>query len=146
MRKTRAPKGTLTNEEKGMSKLDNLTIGEAKELAAMFGSSSQRRPMYDDMVDDYVIVRSRNEGINAGYVVRADETGIILRSARRIWYHRPKSPSLSWYEGVAVSGVSNDSKLSCPVPQKAIVENYSVTVCTHEAQVSIVEAAAHEQN
>lgn len=124
--------------------IDDLTIKQARELASIF-SPAQNRSMYEDLIDQYVIVRSRNEGINAGYVERCDETGIVLREARRIWYHRPKDKSLSWYEGVARSGVSDSSKLSGPTT-KVIVEDYSITVCSAEAEISITGAPIHEQS
>lgn len=101
---------------------------------------NSRNFIADSMVGKYVIVRSMNEGVNAGFVERADETGVILLEARRLWYHKPADPALSWYEGVAVSGVSKDSKLSCPVERKAIIEDYSMTECTDVAKKSISEA------
>lgn len=92
-----------------------------------------------------VIVRSHNEGINAGVVVIADSTGIELSNCRRIWYHKPKDTSVSWYEGVATTGLSNDSKVSCTVSTKLIVEDYSITVCTDEAYNSIMEIKPNAQ-
>jgi len=92
------------------------------------------------MIGKNVIVRSRNEGINCGTVVLADETGVELKDARRVWYHKPKDPNLAWYEGVAVSGVSSDSKVSGTVPTKVIIENYSMTVCANAAHKIIMES------
>ena len=94
----------------------------------------------------YVIVRSRNEGINAGYVKDADETGIILKKARRIWYHKPADTSESWYEGVANHGLSPDSKVSGVVKSKAIIEDYSITQCSKKARQSIEAAVSHAQS
>ena len=124
--------------------LDDLTIGEAKQLANMFNKSESSN-ILSDVIGKYVIVRSRNEGINAGVVKAADETGIILTEARRIWYHKPKNKKLSWYEGVAKTGLSSDSKVSGSVDEKAIIESYSITFCTKEAEASIREISAHEQ-
>jgi len=124
--------------------IDDLTIGEAKQLANMF-SKSESSNLLSNVVGKYVIVRSRNEGINAGVVKAADETGVILTEARRIWYHKPKDKKLSWYEGVAKTGLSSDSKVSGSVDEKVIIESYSITFCTKEAETSIREIAAHEQ-
>ena len=79
------------------------------------------------MICKPVIVRSRNEGVNAGIVELADETGVVLKNARRLYYHKPKDKSLSWYEGVAMSGISDDQKVSGAVDRKVIIENYSMT-------------------
>ena len=124
--------------------INDLTIGEAKQLACMFSGSASSN-LFSDVIGKYVIVRSQNEGINAGVVIQADETGVILAEARRIWYHKPKDKKLSWYEGVAKTGLSPDSKVSCSVNKKVIIEKYSITYCTKEAETSIRGITAHEQ-
>ena len=91
------------------------------------------------MIGKKVIVRSRNEGINAGIVVLADETGVELKSCRRLWYHKPKNKNLAWYEGVAESGISDDSKVSGTVDSKIIIEEYSMTKCNDEAFKTIMD-------
>ena len=98
------------------------------------------------MIGKFVIVRSRNEGINAGTVVLADETGVELSGARRIWYHRPKDKSVSWYEGVAQTGLDSSSKVSCTVDRKLIIEDYSMTECTKSAEKSIMELTPNAQS
>ena len=95
-------------------------------------------------VGKYVIVRSRNEGINAGKVLELDDTGVILEDARRLYYHKPANKELSWYEGVALEGLSKDSKVGAEVT-KLIVEDYSITVCTKDAEKSIRGAKTNAQ-
>ena len=99
------------------------------------------------LIGKNVIVRTRNAGINAGTVVLADETGIELKNSRRIWYHRPKDKSLSWYEGVVVSGIDESSKVSGTVPRKVIIEDYeAVEFKNDEAFNSVMELTPNEQN
>lgn len=93
-----------------------------------------------------VICRTRNEGVNAGIVVLADETGVVLKDCRRIWYHKPKDKSVSWYEGIAETGISDDSKVSCTVSQKVIIEDYSLTICKDDAFKTIMELRPNAQN
>ena len=119
-----------------MNKLDKLlavadliTDGSTGSKSLSTGSTG----IFDDIIGKYVIVRSRNEGVNCGTVVAADSTGIILEDARRLWYHKPKDASQSWYEGVALSGLSDDSQISPTVDRKLIVEDYSVTLCRKDA-------------
>lgn len=102
--------------------------------------------LFSRFIGKPAIIRSRNEGINAGIVVYADETGVELNNSRRIWYHKPKDKSVSWYEGVAQTGISEDSKVSCTVSTKVIVEDYSITICTNEAMESIMELKPNAQN
>jgi hypothetical protein len=128
-------------------RIDNLTIAEAREIAAMFShvTAPKTARITDNLIGKYAIVRSRNEGVNAGYVEAADSTGIVLRNARRLWYHKPAVESESWYEGVANHGLSSDSKISAPVTLKVIVEDYSITLCTEMSQKSIEGAPSHAQ-
>jgi len=128
--------------------IDQMTIGELKQINQMFNAkqSTNDKPIGRDIIGKYAIVRSRNEGVNAGSIKEMDETGIVLADARRIWYHKPADTSMSWYEGVAISGLSDDSKISCTVPVKVIVEDYSVTVCTDAAENSIRKHKTHEQS
>lgn len=118
-----------------------LNVGEVAPTQDDGGGMISRHAM-----GKYVIVRSRSEGINAGEVVEADETGVVLSNARRLWHHKPKVSLESWYEGVANHGLSDDSRLSGVVGMKVIVEDYSLTICTSEARQSIEAAVAHAQN
>ena len=124
--------------------INDLTIGQAKELASMIGGSSQSN-ITDEFIGKYVICRSRNEGVNAGVVVRADSTGVILEDARRIYYHKPVNKNVSWYEGVAKTGLSSDSKVG-PAVKKILIEDYSLTLCTADAEKSIREIKDNEQS
>lgn len=126
--------------------LDELTYGQIKEIANLVGGAkpSASAGLGKQFIGKYVIVRSRNEGINAGKVLELDETGIILEDARRLYYHKPANKELSWYEGVALEGLSKDSKVGAEVT-KLIVEDYSITVCTKEAEKSIRGAKTNAQ-
>ena len=132
--------------------INSLTLGQIKEIAAITGSigiNQLKQPessaIHSRYIGKYVIVRSRNEGINAGEVVMADETGIVLKDARRVWYHRPADET-AWYEGVANSGLRNDSKISAAVAEKAIIEDYSVILCRSSAEESIRGFKAYAQS
>ena len=102
--------------------------------------------LFDDLKGKYVICRTKNEGINCGVVEMADETGCIIKDARRIWYHRPEDRNLSWYEGVAISGLSEDSSISNTIEKKIIVEDYSLTFCSPEAEKNLREKKTHAQS
>lgn len=128
-------------EEKDIITFGNENYIREGAIQAPIESSS----LLESVVGKFVIVRTRNEGINAGIVVAADETGIILSGCRRLHYHKPLDKKLSWYEGVATSGISSDSRLSGVVPKKVIVEDYSITECSETARESIMGAATNEQ-
>lgn len=113
--------------------LPEFVIGDHASIAAAY-------------IGRFVLVRSRNEGVNAGTVIACDKTGVQLgEDCRRLWRHRPADESTSWYEGVSIHGLSADSKISAPVHGKIIVEDYSMTLCTAKAKKSIMEAPTHAQ-
>ena len=124
--------------------INEMTIGEAKEIARMFGDAEKRTTLTDAAIGKYVIVRSRNEGLNSGVLVAADETGCVIESARRLWYSKPKDSSLAWYEGVAETGLHKDSRISGEVDRKYIVESYSITICSEVGEKSLRAAIGHE--
>jgi len=126
--------------------INDLTIGQLKDLQNLIGGQQTQSSLFKNMIGKYVIVRSRNEGINAGYLEEADDTGCILKECRRVWYHRPAVKTESWYEGVCNHGLSDDSKVSGVVVRKVIVEDYSITECTDKAAKLIQGAKAHAQN
>jgi hypothetical protein len=125
--------------------INEIKLGDILKISSMFNNNQKQNNLLDRYVGKYVICRTRNEGINAGEVVALDDTGVILKDARRLYYHKPLDKSVSWYEGVAVTGISKDSKIGAAV-EKAIIEDYSLTVCSELAKLSIVSAKTNEQN
>ena len=126
--------------------INNLTIGQLKDLQNLIGGNlGKSENIYSRYIGKYVVCRSRNEGINAGKVIALDETGVILEDARRLYYHKPVNKNVSWYEGVAKTGLDKSSKVGTSI-EKIIAEDYSLTVCTDEAEKSIREAKDNEQN
>ena len=123
--------------------LEMLLNSDSKSEPEVLKFSKDKKKLTDRLIGEYVICRSRNEGINAGYLVDADETGCALSEARRLWSHEPQK-NASWYEGVALYGLSDNSKISAKTAEKTIIEDYSLTLCTPEAKKSIEEFKAHE--
>ena len=140
----------LTNENKTLPYTEEIS----KEDEEFIVNAAKFTPIQSVGVDsitsgligEYVICRSINEGVNAGFLIKADKTGVLLKHAIRLWRHTPKDKSMVWYEGVALSGLSEDSKTSPPVPLKAIIEDYSLTVCSDIAMKSIREHKSHAQS
>lgn len=131
-----------------MIDINELTIKQIREIGAAFPAlfgKADAGSITAGMTGKYVIVRSRNEGVNAGYVEAADSTGVVLRACRRLWYHRPAEKCESWYEGVANHGLAPNCKISAPVKRKVIVEDYSLTLCTDKARQSIEDYPIHAQ-
>ena len=128
-------------------KLNDLIVGQARKLVSLFSkdSKSKLKGILARHKGKSVIVRSRTEGVNFGVLMEADETGCVLRSARRI--HRPvtKNGQDSWYEGVANNGLDYDrARISAAVEEKIIIEDYSVTLCTESAAKNISDMPSNK--
>jgi len=84
-----------------MSKLDELTIGEAKQLASLFGNtqtSQQKQP--HPMLGRRCLIRTYSAGVHIGDVVYVDGMEVKLENALRLW---------SWEKGgLSLSSVANN--------------------------------------
>lgn len=80
--------------------IDNLTFGELKQIAALFGASqSGATKQAHPMEGKYVIARCYAAGVHAGTVESVDGENVILRDSRRLWSWQAK-------DGIALSGVA----------------------------------------
>lgn len=127
-------------------KIDDVEYVRKDSIAPEIINFTGEKTIASRMIGAKVLVRSRNEGLNAGIVALADDSGVELLNCRRIWYHRPKDKTLSWYEGVAQTGLDNSSRVSGTVGRKVIIEDYSMTECTEDAFNSIMEFTPNAQN
>ena len=90
--------------------INDLTIGQAKELASMFSAASQATAATPHpFVGKYVIARCYSAGVHAGEVVSVDGESVILKDSRRLWSWKAK-------DGVALSGVAqNGVQAGCKI-------------------------------
>ena len=85
-------------------KLDDLTIGEAKQLAAMFGGA-QTQGLVSPSLGKYVIVRTYSAGVHCGVLQAKQGDQVILSDTRRIWkWAGAKTLSEIAVNGLDVSG------------------------------------------
>lgn len=114
--------------------IDDLTIKQVKDLVAQFGG--ERPPIDTGMIGKYVIVRCRDAGVHAGFLESTDGRACVLTCARRLWYWKVRG-SGDFLNAIALSGVSEDSKLSAEVTRIALTENCEIIECSEEAEASI---------
>ena len=92
--------------------LDNLTIGEAKQLAQLFGGAKKSSGL-NAMIGQKVIVRTYSAGVHFGLLSEKSGSEVILKNARRLWYWKAKAGiSLS---AVATNGLDASSKICEPL-------------------------------
>lgn len=120
--------------EKKMN-IDNLTFGQLKEIAAMFGNAAPQPAAAHPFVGKYVIARCYAAGVHAGEVVSADGENVILKDSRRLWSWKAKDGvALS---GVAQTGIKSDSKVDTMNPLILLTGVCELIVCSEIAKASI---------
>ena len=124
--------------------INDLTIGEAKELAAMFGGCNQAVST-KPLIGEYVIVRCRDAGNHAGTLINYDGRNVTLKNSRRLWYWvcAEKQHSLS---GVASVGITSKSKIPSVVGTLILSDACEILETTGKCQKSIEDARIYETN
>ena len=122
--------------------IDNLTYGQLKEIAAMFGNSTPSAATASTKVAGDlrpVIVRARDAGVHYGKLVSYEGRTVELIDSRRLWQWTAK-------EGLALSGVAihginaSKSKIDTLVANITILDACEIITCSEVAAKSI-EAA-----
>lgn len=120
--------------------LDDLTIGEAKQLAAMFGGEK----LDNGMIGKYVIVRCRDAGVHSGVLESHNGRECVLTDSRRLWYW--KCANGAFLSSLAIDGLDAEgSKIGKAVPRIHLTENCEIIQCSAQAESSIREQAVHNE-
>lgn len=98
-----------------MINIEELTIGQAKELATLFSAPQQPQTGLNSMLGKKCVVRTYSAGVWFGEIVEKSGNEVILKNARRMWkWWATEGISLS---AVALHGVKHDqSKIVEAVP------------------------------
>ena len=101
--------------------IEDLTIGQAKEIAAMFGGmctgnvKTENTQGLDDFLDMDVIIRTYAAGVWFGKLAKKSGKEVILHSARRMWKWKCKE-GISLSE-LAIYEIDREGRRICaPVP------------------------------
>lgn len=128
--------------------INEITIGQAKELAAIVGASAPATITTHEVpsrisahfIGKKAIIRTYSAGVWFGTVAEKDGNEIIITDARRLWYWKAaKSISLS---AVANFGVDQKaSKITAPV-ESVWLEAIEIIPATDDA-IKSIEGAPH---
>lgn len=110
---------------------DDLTIGDAKKLACMFGKGESKSDCCHPMIGKKVIIRTLSAGVHYGELVEKEGKEVILKNSRRLWYWKTNNKGISLSE-VSLTGLSNDSKV-CAAVDSIWMEAVEIIPCTKEA-------------
>ena len=120
-----------------MISIDDLTLGELKQIAALVNSQVAQMPSNKPhpFVGKYVIARCYSAGVHAGEVVSADGENVILKDSRRLWSWKAKDGvALS---GVAQNGLKSEGKVDTLNPEIALSGVCELIPCSVKARESI---------
>lgn len=123
--------------------IEDLTIKQARELAAIFGGNTETR-IDNGMIGKCVIVRCRDAGVHAGVLEAYSGREAVLTESRRLWYWKPAG-NKSFLSGVAVAGLDKASKVGAALPRLHLTETCEIIECTDVAAASILKAPDHDQ-
>ena len=114
--------------------IDDLTIGQAKELAGMFANTPSQGGI-NGMLGKKVIIRTYSAGVWFGELSEKSGNEVVIKNARRLWRWKAKeSISLS---AVALHGVDQSkSRIVAPVAEQWL-EAIEITPCTVKAVESL---------
>lgn len=121
--------------------IDNLTYGEMKKIAAMFGGEAGHTTPH---IGKKCIVRTYASGVHFGTVVAQHGRQIELRDARRLWRWDAKDYGISLSEVANHGGTSGRHRFCETVREMTILDALEIIPCTQEA-ISAIEAAPVSQ-
>ena len=117
--------------------IDELTVGQARQLAAMFVGQPAPVAAPHPFTGKYCICRCSAAGVHAGEVVSVDGDTVILRNSRRLWQWQARA-------GVALSGVAQNGlaggKLDTPNPEIWLSGVCEIIPCSAKAREDIENA------
>ena len=104
-----------TKEDHMSFDINSLTIGQAKELASIFGAAQPQQSSLNSMVGKKCVIRTYSAGVWFGEIAEKSGNEVIVKNARRMWkWWAEEGISLS---SVALHGVKRDqSKIVESVP------------------------------
>tara|TARA_R110000751_G_scaffold40111_1_gene95241 strand:- start:30 stop:413 length:384 start_codon:yes stop_codon:yes gene_type:complete len=119
--------------------INDLTIGQAKELAGMFGASNgQTSEGLNKMVGEKCIIRTYSAGVWFGEIEQKSGKEVIVKNARRLWRWRTtESISLS---AVAVTGIDASGSDLAPTVPSVWLEAVELIPCSRAA-IKTIEGA-----
>ena len=119
--------------------IDNLTFGELKQIAALFGNQSQSQTSgLNGMIGKKCIVRTYSAGVWFGEIAEKSGNEVIVKNARRMWqWWAEESISLS---GVALHGIKQDKSKIAPAVESVWLEAIELIPATTKA-ISSIESA-----
>lgn len=110
--------------------IDNMTIGEAKELAAMFGNSPTAKTSKHPFIGKHCVARTYSAGVHLGTVKSVEGSQVILDDVRRLW----KWEGAFTLNEVALVGVGKTSRIAVEVPTVSLSDMVELIPTSEKAR------------
>jgi len=124
----------MENKQETIMNIDNLTIGQARELAGLFAHTSSGDGI-SSMIGKKVIIRTYSAGVWFGELSEKSGNEVVIKNARRLW--RWKAAESITLSAVALHGVDQSkSKIVEAVPEQWL-EAIEIMPCTFKAVESL---------
>lgn len=126
--------------------IDDLTIGQVKQLMALVGSNgvSAKTESLSSMVGKKCIIRTYSAGVHFGEISEKSGNEVIVKNSRRLWQWKAKeSISLS---SVAVHGIDESGSKICESVNSIWLEAIELIPCSDAAIKSIEGAKVVKAN
>ena len=117
--------------------IDELTVGQARQLAAMFAGQPAPVAAPHPFIGKYCICRCSAAGVHAGEVVAVSGDTVTLKNSRRLWQWQAR-------DGLALSGVAQNGlaggKIDTLNPEIWLSGVCEIIPCSNAARESIQNA------
>ena len=123
--------------------LNQLTLEQLKSLLqCLEPAPSTPRPSSKPLIGEYVIVRAKDAGVHAGYLVDYEGRSVTLRDSRRLWYWKVAENQHS-LSGIAEHGLTSESKIPTVIKTLVIGDACEIIQTTDKCRESIQNAPVH---
>ena len=118
-----------------MIDINSITIGQAKQLANLFGAAQPQQPSLNSMVGKKCVIRTYSAGVWFGEVAEKAGNEVVVKNARRMWkWWATESISLS---AVALHGVKHDQSRIVEAVPAVWLEAIELIPASNKAVASI---------
>ena len=121
--------------------IDDLTIAQAKQLAAMFGG--QAADPASPHIGKKCIIRTYASGVHFGELVSQSGRQVELKNARRLWRWDAAPNGISLSEVSQYGPVGPRSKICCAVDEITILDGLEIIPCSDQAAKVVEEAGVY---
>ena len=122
--------------------IDNLTISTLKQILPLLNGNAETNKPGDEMIGQYVIVRTYSAGVHAGTLDKKCGSEVILKNARRLdHFFCASGDSLS---AVATVGIKPEKGRISATVGSIWLEAIEIIPTTDEATASILKAPIYE--